>query len=57
MGRMRVAHVCGLHEFSYVSAYAIKHCNVGISGIMGERKAAILQRSLSAGDLSQAGNV
>jgi hypothetical protein len=38
MGRRRVAHVCGLYEFSYVSAYAIEYCNVGISGIMGERK-------------------
>src|SRR6185312_2485160 len=38
MGRKRVARVCGLHEFSYVSAYAIEHCNAVISGIMGDRK-------------------
>src|SRR6185312_4172302 len=51
VGRRRVARVCGLHEFSYVSAYAIEHCNAVIAGIMGERKAAILQRSFRAGDL------
>jgi hypothetical protein len=51
MGRRRVARVCGLHEFSYVSAYAIEHCNAVISGIMGERQAALLHGSFSAGDL------
>jgi hypothetical protein len=51
MDRRRVARVCGLHEFSYVSAYAIKHCNAVISGIMGERKAVVPQEIFSVGDL------